>query len=51
MSRYNRKRADVPNKYYRWTNEKVLVNLIKNDIINLTTYQDIAKRFLNEERM
>lgn len=51
MRQYNRKRAEVPEKYYRWTDEKTLVNLMKYDIIELTTYQEIAKRFLDEERM
>lgn len=51
MREYNKKRAEVPSKYYKWTNEKILVNLMKCDIIESTTYSEIAKRFLDEERM
>ena len=48
---YDRKRQEVPEKYYKWTTKRVLVNLLKCDTIELTTYQEIAKRFLDEERM
>ena len=51
MREYNRKREQVPAKYYKWTSEKILVNLLKNDIIKSTTYQEIARSFLNEKRV
>lgn len=47
FSNTNRKvPEDVPEKFYKWTSKKILVNLIKNDIIALTTYSEIAKRAL-----
>lgn len=48
---YEKRRKHVPAEYYKWTNEKILVNLMKCSIIESTTYREIAKRFLDEERM